>query len=72
MAPRRQRANAPIDGKPTGFDYWNILPGQGAYFDPVLIEMGERKKLQGYSTDMITDLSIAVHRADGRRTSRSS
>src|SRR5262245_55308951 len=48
----------PDDGKPTGFDYWNILPGQGDYFDPVIIEMGERKKLKGYTTDLITDLSI--------------
>ncbi len=47
----------PDDGKPTGFDYWNILPGQGAYFDPVMIEMGERKKLSGYTTDIITDLA---------------
>src|SRR5204862_1484130 len=23
---------------PTGFDYWNILPGQGVYYDPVLID----------------------------------
>src|SRR4051794_17910438 len=22
---------------PTGFDYWNILPGQGAYYDPEFI-----------------------------------
>src|SRR3989442_8292486 len=43
---------------PTGFDYWNILPGQGVYHDPVLIEMGERKKHQGYVTDLITDFSI--------------
>src|SRR5882672_10738134 len=44
---------------PTGFDYWNILPGQGVYHDPVLIEMGERKKHPGYVTDLITDFSIA-------------
>ncbi|MBM3333332.1 sulfatase [Candidatus Sumerlaeota bacterium] len=43
---------------PTGFDYWNILPGQGIYHDPVLIEMGEKKKHQGYVTDIITDLAI--------------
>jgi arylsulfatase A-like enzyme len=43
---------------PTGFDYWNILPGQGLYHDPVMIEMGERKKHQGYATDVITDLSL--------------
>jgi arylsulfatase A-like enzyme len=51
-------AQRPNDGSPTGFAYWNILPGQGAYFDPVMIEMGERKKLTGYTTDIITDLSI--------------
>ncbi|HET7559722.1 MAG TPA: sulfatase [Limnochordia bacterium] len=43
---------------PTGFDYWNVLPGQGAYHDPVLIEGGERKQHQGYVTDIITDLSL--------------
>jgi len=43
---------------PTGFDYWNILPGQGAYHDPMFIEMGERKKHQGYVTDLITDFSM--------------
>ncbi len=47
-----------LKSDPTGFDYWNVLPGQGAYHDPELIEMGERKKLTGYVTDIITDLSI--------------
>ena len=53
-----QNPYTPDEGKPAGFDYWNILPGQGAYFDPMMIEMGERKKLKGYITDIITDLSI--------------
>jgi arylsulfatase A-like enzyme len=44
--------------EPTGFDYWNVLPGQGKYHNPVLIEMGKRKKHKGYVTDIITDLSI--------------
>jgi len=43
---------------PTGFDYWNILPGQGDYVDPVLIEMGEKKKHQGYVTDLIADFTM--------------
>lgn len=51
-------AKRPDDGKPTGFDYWNILPGQGAYFDPMMIEMGQRKKLRGYTTDIINDLAM--------------
>ncbi len=53
-----QNPYTPESGKPAGFDYWNILPGQGAYFDPMMIEMGQRKKLTGYTTDLITDLSI--------------
>jgi arylsulfatase A-like enzyme len=43
---------------PTGFDYWNVLPGQGKYHDPVMIEMGKTNTLKGYATDIITDLSI--------------
>lgn len=45
---------------PVGFDYWNILPGQGRYIDPVLLEKGVKKKVlhKGYSEDVITDLSL--------------
>lgn len=43
---------------PTGFDYWNVLPGQGDYHNPMMIEMGEEKKYNGYVTDVITDLSL--------------
>jgi arylsulfatase A-like enzyme len=44
-----------LKSDPTGFDYWNVLPGQGAYYNPVMIEMGQRKKYTGYTTDIITD-----------------
>ena len=47
-----------LGSDPTGFDYWNILPGQGLYHDPVLIEAGKQKKWKGYATDIITDLAI--------------
>ena len=40
---------------PTGFDYWNVLPGQGTYYNPAMKEMGQQKKYTGYSTDIITD-----------------
>jgi len=43
---------------PTGFDYWHILPGQGRYYNPPMIEMGKRVQHQGYATDIISDLSI--------------
>jgi arylsulfatase A-like enzyme len=43
---------------PTGFDYWNILPGQGAYYDPVFLEGGTKKQHKGYCTDLIADFSL--------------
>lgn len=46
---------------PAGFDYWNILPGQGVYIRPKLREIGMKKQREydGYSEDVITDLSLA-------------
>jgi arylsulfatase A-like enzyme len=44
--------------EPTGFDYWTVLPGQGDYFDPVMVEMGTPTVERGYATDIITDKSI--------------
>lgn len=56
--------------EPAGFDYYNVLPGQGRYKNPLLISKKERegqtcnfdktpaKKYIGHSTDIITDLSL--------------
>jgi len=43
---------------PTGFDEWNILQGQGPYFDPEMVRNGEKLQYTGYTTDIITDLSL--------------
>ncbi len=43
---------------PQGFDYWNVLPGQGLYHNPEFIEMGEQKIMPGYATDLITDMCL--------------
>ena len=43
---------------PTGFDFWQILPGQGVYYNPPMIRNGERIKSDGYVTDIITDASL--------------
>ncbi len=43
---------------PRGFDYSCILPGQGLYFDPDMIENGERKQFKGYVTDIVTDKAL--------------
>ena len=53
--------------QPEGFDYFNVLPGQGRYNNPILktaenwqdgwnSENG--KEYKGFSTDVITDLTI--------------
>ena len=46
------------DHEPTGFDYWSVLPGQGEYFDPFMIEMGREVEVPGYVTDIVTDKSL--------------
>jgi arylsulfatase A-like enzyme len=56
------------ESNPQGFDYWNILPGQGDYYDPLMIENGVEKQLEGYVTDLITD--IAVDWLDSRNSER--
>lgn len=44
---------------PKGFDEFQILPDQGDYYNPDFITKKEgRKKLMGYVTDIITDLTI--------------
>jgi arylsulfatase A-like enzyme len=45
--------------EPTGFDHWQILPGQGIYYNPPMIRNGERIKTSGYVTDLITQESLA-------------
>ncbi len=43
---------------PTGFDYWDILPGQGVYYNPPFVRNGERVKREGYVTEIITGLAL--------------
>ena len=50
--------------EPVGFDYWDILTGQGDYYNPVFIRNGERVVRHGYSTDITTD--VAFEWMDGR------
>ena len=49
--------------QPTGFDYYNVLPGQGLYFDPLLREKGKPwdkpETREGYVTDVTTDIALS-------------
>ncbi|MFL6279322.1 MAG: sulfatase [Vicinamibacterales bacterium] len=48
-----------LGSDPAGFDRWEILPGQGAYFNPILYTAtGEKTYTDRYVTDVITDLAI--------------
>jgi len=48
-----------LGSDPAGFDRWEIFPGQGAYFDPILYTAtGEKTYTGRYATDVITDIAI--------------
>ncbi len=43
---------------PTGFDYWEVLLGQGPYYNPPMKTAEGVVKHIGYTTDIITDLAL--------------
>ena len=47
-----------LGSEPTGFDQWTILPGQGVYHNPVFYDAAGHRTIQGYVTDITTDLAI--------------
>lgn len=47
-----------LHSTPTGFDHWDILPGQGDYYNPDFINEKGRYRVQGYLTNIITDKAI--------------
>jgi len=47
-----------LKGKPQGFDDWAVLPGQGLYYNPDLIFPDGRRRVDGYCTDVVTDLAV--------------
>ena len=47
-----------LNGKMQGFDYWEVLPGQGKYYNPEFVTAEGKTKYKGYVTDIITDKAI--------------
>ncbi len=53
-----------LKSEPTGFDYWNVLIGQGPYYNPPMKTGSKDRsgsqtiKHTGYTTDIITDLAL--------------
>ncbi len=48
-----------LGSDPTGFDHWEILPGQGNYYNPDFITKDGRHREEGYVTEIITDKCIS-------------
>mgnify|MGYP001812863810 FL=1 len=51
-----------LKSAPTGFDHWEVLPGQGAYYNPDLLypdaDTTAMRQREGYVTDIVTDLAL--------------
>ena len=48
-----------LESLPTGFDYWEVVPGQGDYYNPDFITMNnDTIQKHGYITNIITDEGI--------------
>ena len=48
-----------LGSDPVGFDRWEIFPGQGSYFDPILYTATAETTYTGrYATDVVTDRTI--------------
>lgn len=47
-----------LNGKMQGFDYWEVLPGQGRYHNPVFVTETGKTNYIGHSTDIVTDRAL--------------
>jgi len=47
-----------LDGIPQGFDFSMVLPGQGQYYNPDFLINGEKLRLEGYCTEIITETAL--------------
>lgn len=56
-----------LESNPTGFDNWEILPGQGDYYNPDFITAAGRHRETGYVTEIITQKALDwIDRSDGK------
>src|SRR5262245_400656 len=47
-----------LNSDPIGFDYWQILQGQGPYYNPPMKTADGIVRHEGYTTDIITDVAL--------------
>ena len=44
-----------LESDPTGFDHWEILPGQGSYYNPDFLTEAGKHRETGYVSEIITE-----------------
>ncbi|QEG23624.1 sulfatase family protein [Mariniblastus fucicola] len=47
-----------LKSEPQGFDYWDVLRGQGDYYNPVFLSKNGKATVEGHCTDVVTDKAI--------------
>ena len=47
-----------LRSEPTGFDHFQVLIGQGPYYNPPIRTATDTTIIEGYTTDIITDLAL--------------
>lgn len=47
-----------LKSDPQGFDFWKVLPGQGDYYNPFFLSANGREQVEGYCTDLVTDMAL--------------
>ena len=47
-----------LKGHPQGYDSWAVLPGQGLYYNPDMITPEGQVTIEGYCTDIVTDMAV--------------
>ncbi|TWI80561.1 arylsulfatase A-like enzyme [Lacibacter cauensis] len=47
-----------LETQPQGFSFWQILPGQGSYYNPDFLMMdGTKKRVEGYVSTVVEDVA---------------
>lgn len=47
-----------LKSEPQGFDYWEVLPGQGVYYNPTFLRPSDTTQYTGYVSKIITDRAV--------------
>ncbi len=56
-----------LQSNPTGFSHWEILPGQGNYYNPDFITPAGTHREEGYATELITEKAKSWIKEQGRK-----